>query len=273
MYIYTIYQYKEEKKEILMALIGNLEATQGIEDKDNTLEVYADWSDDFEKELTEIKSTIEFEFNKEILDNKNWNEVWENSFDIVVINEKIGIRATFHEPIQNVEREIVIQPKMSFGTGHHATTAQMMRAMQTLDFEQKKVLDLGSGTAILSVYAEMLGSNEVLAIDNDPWCYENAKENILLNQAKNIKPKQGNIEDVLDQQYEIILANIHKNYHIEHLKNYNKIVKKGGYIILSGFYESDSLEILNKSLEQNLIANYYTAEENWACIILQKTTT
>lgn len=267
MYIYTIFDFNMELKEILLTFISDFDTTEGIEDKDNILEVYTE--NEIELLLNELKERYSFNFDRRELENKNWNEIWESNFESVKINDKIGIRAVFHQPQTEVENEIIIQPKMSFGTGHHATTAQMMKAMQNLDFNQKKVLDLGSGTAILAIYAEMLGATEILAIDNDEWCFENAKENIKLNNTKHTSPKLGNIEDILNDRYDIVLANIHKNYHIEHFNDYKIILKNNGYILLSGFYESDAQAILNKALEHNLISNYYTMQDNWSCVILK----
>jgi ribosomal protein L11 methyltransferase len=270
MFVYTLIKFDITQKEIILALISDIEMIEGIEEKETEIEAYADDTTDFESQLKEIQNVIPFEYTKVELQQKNWNEIWESNFEPVIINEKIGIRAVFHPTINNVIQEIIIQPKMSFGTGHHATTAQVIKSMQLYNFKNKKVLDLGSGTAILAIYAEMLGANEVLAIDNDEWCFENAQENIALNHTKHVEPKLGNLEDILEEQYDVVLANIHKNYHLEHIVDYDKILKNGAYILLSGFYENDAQEILNKALEYNLIANYYTAQDNWVCMVLQK---
>lgn len=270
-YIFSLAYPETLDKETFISLVSDFDI-EGLEEKSDSVEVYISLSEkeQYEIFLKDLSETIQLEYTIGELENKNWNAEWESNFEPVLINDKIGIRAIFHEPLQNVDREIIIQPQMSFGTGHHATTAQVMMGMQQLGFSNKKVLDLGSGTAVLAIYAEILGASEIDALDNDEWCFNNAKENIVLNQCNLIKPLLGSIEVVMTNTYDIILANIHKNFHLEHLTQYALMMKNGAYILLSGFYASDSKEILDKALECNLIANYSSVRDNWAMIILYK---
>jgi ribosomal protein L11 methyltransferase len=268
--VYQISNFKETEKDILLALLSNLSNIEGIEEKETQIDFYIPAHEDKEEAIKAIQENIQFNYSKKILEHKNWNEIWESNFEPVIVNQKIGIRAVFHEKLNQVEKEIIIQPKMSFGTGHHATTAQMMQSMQLFDFSKKNILDLGSGTAVLAIYAEFLGAKNIIAIDNDTWCFENAAENIEINKCQNIVPMLGGIDDISNNKFDIILANIHKNYHLEHMKDYAKMLNAKGYILLSGFYEQDAKEILDLALEHNLIANYYTAQQNWVCLVLIK---
>ena len=270
-YIFSLAYPETLDKETFISIVSDFEI-EGLEEKPDSVDVYINLSEreNYEIFLKDLSETIPLEYTIGELENKNWNAEWESNFEPVLINDKIGIRAIFHEPLQNVDREIIIQPQMSFGTGHHATTAQVMMGMQQLDFTNKKVLDLGSGTAVLAIYAEILGAKEIDALDNDEWCFNNAKENLALNQSSLTKPLLGSIEEVMHKNYDIILANIHKNFHLEHLKQYAIMMNEGAYILLSGFYASDSREILDKALECNLIANYSSVRDNWAMIILYK---
>jgi ribosomal protein L11 methyltransferase len=159
---------------------------------------------------------------------------------------------------------------MSFGTGHHPTTSQMMQHMRAVDFKNKTVLDCGSGTGILAILAEKLGAKKCIAVDNDVWCFENCKENIELNLCKNIQPALGDLDTVKNEKFDIVLANIHRNFLVEHMQTLAAITNENGFVFVSGFYEEDAKIILDKALEHNLIANYQTTQHNWACIVFHK---
>jgi ribosomal protein L11 methyltransferase len=257
--------------ETFISLVSDFEI-EGLEEKDTCVDIYMNTKNKnaYIEFLNFLSETTDIQYNTSVLENKNWNAEWENNFEPVIVNEKIAIRAVFHEAIPEVEKEIIIQPKMSFGTGHHATTSQMLVVMQLIDFQNKKVLDLGSGTAILAIYAEMLGASDIIALDNDAWCFENAKDNLQLNQCRHIVPLLGSIDAVAQQRFDIILANIHKNFHIEHFDSYYKMLNNNGYLFLSGFYESDAKPILDKALEYHLISNYYVAKNDWAVAVVGK---
>ncbi len=135
--------------------------------------------------LNDLTSSLQLSFSKTIIEETNWNQVWESNFDPVIVDDFVAVRAHFHEPIKNVQHEIVITPKMSFGTGHHATTYMMMQQMRELDFAGKNVFDFGTGTGVLAILAEKLGAQKVIAIDNDDWSIENADENVKRNNCTN----------------------------------------------------------------------------------------
>ena len=159
------------------------------------------------------------DINHKVIKQENWNAKWESDFQPITIGNKCGIRADFHEPLE-VDYEIIITPKMSFGTGHHATTYGMIEAMIRLDFQEKKVLDMGCGTAVLAILAHQLGSNKVVAIDIEEWAYNNALENISMNGSSNILVHKGGKEKI-EGEFDIILANINRNILIQDMYAYS----------------------------------------------------
>jgi len=172
------------------------------------------------------------------IENINWNQQWEANFEPVYVEQFAGIRAGFHPPLRQVEHEIVITPKMSFGTGHHATTWLVMKEMQSVDFTGKSVLDFGTGTGILAILAEKLGAARVLAIDYDEWSIRNAEENILGNHCERISIEQMETIPTGDQ-YDIILANINLNVLVSHMPVIASVTRSGGVVIFSGVLHTD----------------------------------
>jgi ribosomal protein L11 methyltransferase len=185
-----------------------------------------------------------FSYEVNLIPQKNWNEVWESNFEPIQIRDKVLVRATFHQPDPGIPFEIVIDPKMAFGTGHHETTSMMMDLMLDVDFKDKEVLDMGCGTGILAILAEKLGAGRVTAIDYDPVCYESAIENSKLNHCLHIKAICGSKEAIPAMLFDIILANINRNILLDQMASYNEVLKPGGEIYFSGFYESPDLDII-----------------------------
>ncbi|CAN5250744.1 50S ribosomal protein L11 methyltransferase [soil metagenome] len=188
------------------------------------------------EEIVQLFSSLAY--TKTTVENINWNQQWEESFEPVVVNDFVAIRAHFHQPIAQVTHEIIITPKMSFGTGHHATTHLVIERMAAIDFNGKEVLDFGTGTGILAILAEKLGASVVLAIDNDEWSITNAKENILQNNCTNIVIEQHNTIPVV-KKYDVILANINLNVITANLNAIELIANVGCKIIFSGFLKTD----------------------------------
>ena len=252
----------------LFSIINN----DGVEELEDAIKVYIskDNVDDFESELNQLFEVYPSSFTKEVLENKNWNEEWERNFQALRIDDFVGIRADFHPHFENVKYEIVINPKMSFGTGHHATTKQMIQMMALLEVENKKILDCGSGTGILAILAKKMNADRVIAFDNDEWSYNNHEENAIVNQVST-ELVLGSLQDISENNFDIVLANIHKNFIVENMFNLAARVKSSGYLIVSGFLPSDIRDILLEAQRNNLLANYMTQSENWACILLQKT--
>jgi ribosomal protein L11 methyltransferase len=205
--------------------------------------------DDFDRavldEALEVYRDI-FTFSYEItlIPQKNWNEVWESNFEPITIQDKIYVRATFHEPRPEFEFEIVIDPKMAFGTGHHQTTSMMLELLLENDMAGKKLLDMGCGTGILAIMAAKLGAKDIIAIDYDPVCYDSTIENAQLNSVQNITALCGSKEVIPDEQFDVILANINRNILLDQMQRYSEVLRPDGELYLSGFYESPDLDII-----------------------------
>ena len=199
-----------------------------------------------DEQLQSYHQLFSFDYKVNLILQKNWNEVWESNFEPIQIRDKVYVRATFHPQKPEFPYEIVIDPKMAFGTGHHETTSMMMDLMLDTDLADKTVLDMGCGTGILAILAAKLGANDITAIDYDPVCYESTIENSTLNGAKNIKAICGSKEVIPDTQFGIILANINRNILLDQMERYSEVLKIGGEIYFSGFYESPDMDIIKE---------------------------
>lgn len=185
----------------------------------------------------------ELSFQELEIEKQNWNELWESNFEPVQVENFVGIRASFHESFKEVEHEIIITPKMSFGTGHHATTYLVIQAMRNFVWENKTVFDFGTGTGILAILADKLGAQQILAIDNDDWCIENASENIEINHCQKIQISKADTASN-EKKFDIILANINKHIILENIAFLDLTLQNGGIILLSGLLVEDELDIL-----------------------------
>lgn len=197
-----------------------------------------------DEHLKTYREMFSFSYEINLILQKNWNEVWESNFEPIQIRDKVFVRATFHPQKPEFLYEIVIDPKMAFGTGHHETTSMMMDLMLDADLAGKKVLDMGCGTGILAILASKLGAADITAIDYDPVCYESTIENSTLNGISNIEALCGSKEVIPDEQFDIILANINRNILLDQMERYSDVLKLGGEIYFSGFYESPDLDII-----------------------------
>ena len=210
-------------------------------------------------------------FQARKLTDKNWNEVWERTFEPIEIDERCRIRASFHEPKEHFNYEIVIDPKMAFGTGHHETTRQVIRFQLEMDLQSKSVLDVGCGTGILSVLAEMMGALSIEALDTDPYAVNNTVENIVLNSCTRIKVHEGSIKELKNQPlFDLIVANINRNVLLEEIGTYSRYLSSGGKLILSGFYTYDCEVIVKTCEAHHLSVIDETQENHWACLLLEK---
>jgi len=201
----------------------------------------------------------------------NWNEEWEKNYDPIEVGDEVYVRASFHAPKEGVAHEIVINPKMSFGTGHHATTYLMLTHQLNLDHQGKSVIDIGAGTGILAIMAHKLGATKVQALDIDEWCVENGEENFALNGLPDVKMGLGTIREVAPQgTFDIVLANINKNVLLDEMEVYADLVKPAGHLLLSGFYEHDIQDIVDKANAYSLTLKDQKTRSNWAALIMQK---
>lgn len=208
------------------------------------------------------KDNISYKITK--IPHQNWNELWESNFGPISIGQKCHVRATFHRAQPDFTYEIVIDPKMAFGTGHHQTTSLVMEMMLEEDFREKKVLDMGCGTAILGILARKMGADTVVAIDNDDVCYHSAIENSALNSCSDIKVYCGSKEAIPDMYFDYVIANINRNILIDQMERYVPVLEKGGSLIMSGFYEEPDLSIIRDRAEQlGLKYSDHRSKENW----------
>ena len=200
---------------------------------------------------------------------RNWNEEWEKNFDPVEIGTLCRIRAPFHSCREGFNLEVLIMPKMSFGTGHHATTAGMIELMMTHPL-QSPLLDMGSGTAVLAIVARKLGIADVTAIDIDDWAYENAPDNCALNEIDDIVILQGDATLLGNKVFGTILANINRNVLLGDIQHYSKVLKHGGSLFLSGFYSEDFSMIQSETEEHGFELVSHIVHNNWVAAVFQK---
>lgn len=194
---------------------------------------------------------------------QNWNAIWESAYEPVVIDGRCLVRAPFHPADPSVKYEIIIMPRMSFGTAHHATTANMLGLMMEEDLQGKRVLDMGCGTGVLAILAKKMGASEVTAIDNDEWAYSNALDNMAANGASAVTVIQGDAGDIPAVTYDLIAANINRNILLRDIPAYVKHLAPGGIIHFSGFYTEDLPAITEAAVAAGLKYDRHRVENNW----------
>ncbi len=209
-------------------------------------------------------------FQTKIIPKVNWNEEWEKNFEPITVGESVYVRATFHEPKHDFPYEIIINPQMSFGTGHHDTTYQMLEMQLSVDHKGKKVIDAGTGTGILAIMANKLGARKVLANDIDDWCVSNSADNFSLNGITDIETRLGDIDVFTGEQTDILLANINKNVLLDELSRYAAILNIDGHLLLSGFYDEDVEDVLACCVQNGLKFESRSVRNNWAAITCVK---
>lgn len=274
MFIELSIQAPEESYEILVAELAELGYESFIE-QDDRLRAYIASENFQESSIKELFENYEEQFNVKYqvqnLQKTNWNEEWEKNYEPVEIAGKVRIRAIFHEPKPDFQYEILITPKMSFGTGHHETTSLMIENQMSINHRDKYVLDAGCGTGVLAIMAHFLGASAIEAFDIDEWAVENTQENIGLNECSCIKVFQGKMEQIaLQEQFDIILANINRNILLADMPLYAGSLKKSGYLLLSGFYEVDVKDILAVAMAEGLSFVSQKTKNNWVSMICQK---
>jgi ribosomal protein L11 methyltransferase len=235
----------EAVKDMMIAELADL-GFDGFEETETGLFSYID-SAKFDAEVTaglaDLAAQHGATYTSNAIDKQNWNALWESNFEPVLVDDFVGVRANFHEPFNDqVEHDIVITPKMSFGTGHHGTTYSVMQLMRGINFKGQSVFDFGTGTGLLAILAHKLGASYVLGVDNDDWCIENASENIVVNNTQSIEIEKVNDAN-LNKKFNIIIANINKNIILDNLAFLAEATVPGGVVLLSGLLVEDEPEI------------------------------
>jgi len=259
----TIKIIKTEDKEILIALLADA-GYEGFVEEPKFLKAYLPFREFDAAKLDYLVAPFDVSYVLEEIHQRNWNAEWEAGFEPVVVSDFCGIRADFHEPVPGVQYDIVVTPKMSFGTGHHATTFMMVEAMQNLDLPGKKVLDFGTGTGILAILAEKMGADYVKAIDNDSWSIDNAGENIGRNNCHHIHLE---LAETLEgeEKYDVILANINKQVIMKQLPLMVKHVANDGVILISGLLQSDGEDLNRAIAPHHLTLSNQLERQSWLC--------
>lgn len=261
----------EPGSDILIALLADL-GFESFTQNETGLEAYIQEEFDNESSIKELSfEDFSYSFTRTEIPKTNWNEEWEKNFNPVYVDELVCIRAHFHPASDKVKHDIVITPKMSFGTGHHDTTWLVSKTMFGLDFKNTTILDMGCGTGILAILAKQLGASKILGIDIDDWSIENSIENAAINHASDIEFKKGDAALLpATETFDIILANINKNVLKKDLPAYFTALKKDGHLLLSGFFTTDvdELKQLAQSLGFTFVESYNKNE--WAVIKLRK---
>jgi ribosomal protein L11 methyltransferase len=261
--------------EILIAFLSQI-GYESFMETDEGLTAYIQASEFQMSDLNELQQTIsadyKFTFVSHFIKNQNWNEVWESNFNPVLIGNQVFVRAPFHKGNSSVKYEIVIEPKMSFGTAHHETTSMMMELMLEQKFSGCSVLDIGCGTGILAIFSELLGAASIMAVDNDIWAFENALENIRKNKCRKISVFMGNGGLLNKVNFDVILANINRNVLLEDMNVYAEHLKSEGFLLLSGFY-ADDYEVISQSVKScGFIPDKKNIKNSWVAARFIKST-
>ena len=275
---FNITPFSEEIADILIATMSSI-GYEGFQYTDTGFTAYIT-CEQFEEEriqkleiLQSLAVDYQIDWNFSVLQDRDWNLEWEKNFTPIVVDNRILIRAGFHPTIPGIDYDIIIEPKMSFGTGHHPTTTLMLETL--LDFsgqmKGKRVLDMGCGTGILSILAAKLGASTVTGIDIDEWSYRNARENIENNQLQNIQIKIGNAGLLeKEKEFDFILANINRNILLTDMPFYERCLKDGGILIMSGFYTQDLPSIHQKAAELGMTYGDQKMKQNWVAVSFTK---
>ncbi|MFV0507456.1 MAG: 50S ribosomal protein L11 methyltransferase [Bacteroidales bacterium] len=265
----------EANKEILLAVLSNMEF-ESFMDTDEGLDAYIQSAVCDKTEITDflLQYTLPFEYSFSIVgvEDVNWNEEWEkNYFEPVVFAEgRCVVRASFHTDYPQCDMELIIDPEMAFGTGNHQTTSMISNLLFDIDITDKLVLDLGCGTGILSIIASKLGAKNIDAVDYDEWSYKSTQSNAELNSCSNIKSIHGSLNKVGGAKYDIVLANIHRNFLLNNMQDISLLIDKQGIVIMSGFYVEDIDCIEKSAKEYGLKLTKKISKNDWAAIIFEK---
>jgi ribosomal protein L11 methyltransferase len=256
----------KETMEVLIAQLADMQY-EGFEETEDELKAYISEELFDNKLLGELAKALQGGYTADTLPDTNWNQVWESNFTRVIVEDFCAIRADFHEPINSVNHEIVITPKMSFGTGHHPTTYMMIEQMREVEFTGRSVLDFGTGTGVLAILAQKLGASRVVAIDNDDWSITNAEENARKNDAGSVEIIKGD-SAAASEEFDIILANITRNVILDNFRLFASNIRKNGTLLLSGLLFDDEKIILTEAEKNGFDLKSQIRRNNWICLRL-----
>ena len=264
---------QELGSDILIAELSEIEFESFVESETG---FYAYIKEDAYSEINVKKLFLNYShilkisYISKIIEKQNWAKEWESNYQAIDVDGKCSIRAPFHEKKKNIDYDIIIEPKMSFGTGHHNTTQLMIKKLLKLNLNNKSLLDMGCGTGVLAILASMLGANPITAIDIDDWCYENSTENLQKNNIKNVAVYKGDSKILNGKSFNTILANINKNVLLSDMKVYNNSLEQNGNLVLSGFFETDITEIKKSAADLGLKMEEKLIIDEWAMLHFKK---
>ncbi len=267
-----ILRANHETSEILVAYLSDA-PFDTFEETENGLNAYLPalaGQSEAERQLLDLQKQFDFVWEKKFLPSQNWNEIWESNFPPVVVNDFCAVRADFHEPIPGVKHELVINPKMAFGTGHHETTWQCIAAMEHLPISGKKVLDFGCGTGVLAILASKLGTAEVEAVDIEEESYRNTLENSEVNKVTNVTARCGTLADAQGRDFDGILANINRNVILDSLPELARLLKPIGWLLVSGMLIQDEEIVTDAAAQAGFKKRKKTERGNWLCLHFEK---
>jgi ribosomal protein L11 methyltransferase len=268
-YIEIIFPVTEQADKDLLVAQLSLRGFEGFEEERHSLKAFIPAAELDEEELLRFSEAHSLQFARSVIAPKNWNAEWESGFQPVVIDGFCAIRASFHPPVPGALHDIIITPKMSFGTGHHATTWMMVKAMSGIDFKNKQVFDFGTGTGVLAILAEKLGAAAIVAIDNDDNSIENATENLAANNSLRCTLFKAASPDST-KKFDIILANINRNVILQNLVHIEQHLADRGVVLLSGLLKDDRPMVLEEAKKYSLAVENSLEKDGWICLELHK---
>lgn len=263
----------EMGRDILIAQLSQINFESFVENNEGFLAYIQEelFNEDKLKEISTLSNPIfDIHYKIEKIEDQNWNKTWEENFDPIEVEGECYIRAPFHDKKEAVKYDIVIDPKMSFGTGHHETTYLMVKRLLSLDVAGLKVLDMGCGTAVLAILAKLKKANYIEAIDIDEWAFNNSIENIRNNNCDEIVIKKGGAELLSKNSFDIVLANINRNILLNDMSHYVNSLNKGGELLLSGFFKSDVDILTQEAVKNNLSLTFTESKNDWTILHFTK---
>jgi len=265
---YVKFVFTTDQREILLARLSADFGFESFLEEENLLEAWIredDMSDEIEVQIDDELGGLFSDVRREMVQEENWNAKWEEEYEPVIVRDFCSVRASFHDPIESTQYDLVIDPKMSFGTGHHETTYMMIDAMSQIDFVEKEVLDLGCGTGVLGILAAKQGAAKVRMCDTDPLCLANSLENCMAN-GVHLPVKLGSIEVFQGKTHDVILANINRNALLNLMPQMAGLLHEGGHLLLSGILEQDIPSIETAAQNHGLTGVSISSRGEWRCL-------